>query len=107
MAVGGFALAMQAMRLVGAGRRVRESGRAARLFYLVKDINFIDANRQTSHKHCHLRYAFHLVLFCFFLLVNCLNATKCANKTNGTITDGNKLNGKYNTATLGCSNANF
>lgn len=33
--------------------------------------------------------------------------TKCENKTNGTIIDGSQLNGKYNTAMLGWSKANF
>jgi len=35
----------------------QKPGRAARLICLVKDINFIDVNRQTTYKHSHLRYA--------------------------------------------------
>jgi len=40
-----------------AQRANQKPGRAARLICLVKDINFIDANRQTTYKHSHLSYA--------------------------------------------------
>jgi len=40
-----------------AQRANQKPGRAASLIFLVKDINFIDVNRQTTYKHSHLRYA--------------------------------------------------
>jgi len=40
-----------------ARRANQKPGKAARLICLVKDINFIDVNRQTTYKHSHLRYA--------------------------------------------------
>jgi len=46
----------------------QKPGRAARLFCLVKDINFIDVNRQTTNKHSHLRYA---LLGAVLYLVKC------------------------------------
>jgi len=50
-----------------------------------------------------------LLLAVVFLAVNnnCLTAAKCENTTNGTIQQGNQINGKYKSAMLGWSNANF